>query len=64
VDMGRAVIIHIDFHAQAIEAKDSRHWCNYNLIAWVFQVVAVGVKVATLAWQKSKLEHLRAQLRG
>ena len=64
VDMGRAVIIHIDFHAQAIEAKDCRHWFIYNLIAWVFQGVAVGVKIATLAWQKSKLEHLRAQLRG
>jgi hypothetical protein len=26
VNMGGAVIIHIDSHAQAIEAKDSRHW--------------------------------------
>jgi len=48
VDMGRAVIVHIDPHAQAIEAKDSRHWWVYNLIAWVFQVVAVGVKYTFL----------------
>jgi len=48
VDMGRAVIIDIDFHAQAIEAKDSRHWRRYNLIAWVFQGVAVGVKYTPL----------------
>lgn len=26
VDMGGAVIVHIDSHAQAIEAKDSWHW--------------------------------------
>ena len=25
VDMGRAVIVHVDSHPQAIEAKDSRH---------------------------------------
>lgn len=37
VDMGGAVIVHIDFHAQAIEAKDSWHRWICNLIAWVFQ---------------------------
>ncbi len=37
VDMGGSVIVHIDSHAQAIEAKDSWHWCGYNLNAWVFQ---------------------------
>lgn len=44
VDMGGAVIIHIDSHAQAIEAKYSWHWYGYNLIAWVFQDAVVGVK--------------------
>ena len=28
VDMGGAVIVHVDSHAQAIEAKDSRHWSD------------------------------------
>lgn len=48
VDMGRAVIVHLDSYAQAIEAKDSRHWWIYNLIAWVFQVAALGVKLTFL----------------
>jgi len=37
VDMGGAVVVHIDSHTQAIEAKDSWHWWGYNLNAWVFQ---------------------------
>ena len=37
VDMGGAVIVHVDSHPQAIEAKDSRHRSVCNLIAWVFQ---------------------------
>ena len=48
VDMGGAVIVHIDSHAQAIEAKDSWHWWIFNLIAWVFQAVALSVKLAFL----------------
>lgn len=45
VDMGGSVIVHIDSHAQAIEAKDSWHWWVYNLIAWVFQEAAKGCEV-------------------
>lgn len=44
VDIGGAVIGHIDSHAQAIESKGSWHWYGYNLNAWVFQWVA-GMEV-------------------
>lgn len=37
MNVGGAVIVYVDSHAQAIEAKDSRHWQVYNPIAWVFQ---------------------------
>jgi hypothetical protein len=48
VDMGGSVIVHIDSHAQAIEAKDSWHWWIFNLIAWVFQGGRWGVKYTFL----------------
>ena len=48
VDMGGAVIVHIDSHTQAIEAKNGWHWWEYNLNAWVFQGVTVGVKYIPL----------------
>lgn len=48
VDMGGSVIIHIDSHAQAVEAKDSWHWWICNLIAWVFQEAVLGVKYTGL----------------
>lgn len=38
VDMGRAVIVCVDHHPQAIEAKDSWHCQAFILSAWVFQV--------------------------
>jgi len=43
MDMGGAVIVHIDSHAQAIEAKNSWHLWICNLIAWVFQGGGEGV---------------------
>lgn len=39
MNVGGAVIVHVDSHAQTIEAKDSGHWSVDNLIAWVFQVM-------------------------
>jgi len=48
VNMGGAMIVHIDSHTQAIEAKDGWHWWEHNLSAWVFQGVAVGAKYTSL----------------